>query len=765
MTGLKSRSGTVDYTPMRPPVTNMADGLKNGVVPPGSSPEVTSTKYTDPRGGGEDEHRCRWGPFSSDFCQTFRKPAWFLVCLCWAGAIQGMVVNGFVNVVISTVERRFEISSTESGIIASCYDIAAVLCLIPVSYFGGRGRKPVYLAVGMFILGIGSFVFTLPHFSTGLYQIGEAENTVCIKGGNVSSCGSSQASQLSNYKYVFYLGQLLHGVGASPLYTLGVTYLDENVPVRSSSLYTGIFYACAIFGPGIGYLAGGAFLNFFTDVDKLDEITQGIDANNPRWVGAWWIGFLISGTIAILISLPIFGFPKAMPGSEKYREEREKEVYKGKFQKADSEKQPLGLKHIVTSAKVLLTNPTFMFLNLAAASEGIVISGFSTFGPKFIEFQFGLPSSTAAQYVGLMAIPGGGGGTFVGGWLVNRFNWDVRRILKFCIAATVVTVCLGLIFLIHCPNLPFAGISNDYMQPRSTGKLLDPVNMDAACNTDCGCSLYDYNPVCGRDNVMYYSPCYAGCQASFAGEGKKHSNCSCVTYNYTAADVAAGDYWQVQEGKCENDCPYLVIFLSIFAFILFGIFITSMPALSASLRCVTQDQRSFAMGIQWIIARCLGSIPGPILFGKMLDLTCLVWQTSCQGDGTCFYYDNQRMSYNLLALGTAFNTISTIAFILALVFYRSNPTPAEVTMTPPTLDDGDISLHTSMTTITQPSTPSSEFSPGGGIAPLGEGQCDPQNLEVEPPVDSDLGRVDLTNHVELNKSNNGLEPQRIAVHL
>jgi len=58
----------------------------------------------------------------------------------------GMVVNGFVNVVITTIERRFGLKSSETGLIAGGYDIASFLLLVPVSYLGGRAKasKPRY---------------------------------------------------------------------------------------------------------------------------------------------------------------------------------------------------------------------------------------------------------------------------------------------------------------------------------------------------------------------------------------------------------------------------------------------------------------------------------------------------------------------------------------------------------------------------------------------------------------------------------------------
>lgn len=69
----------------------------------------------------------------------------------------------------------------------------------------------------------------------------------------------------------------------------------------------------------------------------------------------------------------------------------------------------------------------------------------------------------------------------------------------------------------------------------------------------------------------------------------------------------------------------------------------------------------------------LGSIPGPILFGKMIDLTCLLWQKKCDdNDGSCFFYNNQNMSYNLMGIALAGKFLSILFFTLSLVFYKSS---------------------------------------------------------------------------------------------
>lgn len=94
-----------------------------------------------------------------------------------------MLVNGCINVVITTIEKRFGLRSSQTGLVASGYDIASFVCLVPVTYFGGRkgASKPRWIGIGIALMGLGSLVFSLPHFITGAYRATNAETTICTQ--------------------------------------------------------------------------------------------------------------------------------------------------------------------------------------------------------------------------------------------------------------------------------------------------------------------------------------------------------------------------------------------------------------------------------------------------------------------------------------------------------------------------------------------------------------------------------------------------------
>lgn len=71
-------------------------------------------------------------------------------------------------------------------------------------------------------------------------------------------------------------------------------------------------------------------------------------------------------------------------------------------------------------------------------------------------------------------------------------------------------------------------------------------------------------------------------------------------------------------------------------------------------RCVPDNQRSFALGIQFLIMRAISFLPGPILLGAILDSYCISWGYNKCGEKTsCHDYDIDGMSMSLVVFAVA----------------------------------------------------------------------------------------------------------------
>jgi organic anion transporter 3A len=211
--------------------------------------------------------------------------------------LQQALSSGYINSVITTIEKRFEISSGLSGLIASSYEIGNVITVIFVSYLGSRRHIPVWIGVGAIIMGIGSMLFSVPHFvgdpypamldnqtndnicrlvsvrdqDMGLGRIGQhiskLSNPALTTHNNLQRSNNCIKSNPSTFGPVFFfvVAQVLLGCGGSPLFTIGTIYVDDHVKKESSSMYIGVMYSMAAFGPVLGFLLGAYLLSFHMD--------------------------------------------------------------------------------------------------------------------------------------------------------------------------------------------------------------------------------------------------------------------------------------------------------------------------------------------------------------------------------------------------------------------------------------------------------------------------------------------------------------------
>jgi hypothetical protein len=95
---------------------------------------------------------------------------------------------------------------------------------------------------------------------------------------------------------------------------------------------------------------------------------------------------------------------------------------------------------------------------------------------------------------------------------------------------------------------------------------------------------------------------------------------SCVHHSNAAFD---GDFKVLSRFFARNSKTIVLINCDRFAF-----------------RSVDEDERAFALGMQFVLFRLFGYIPSPILFGNVIDSTCLLWKANCgrQG-GFCLLYN------------------------------------------------------------------------------------------------------------------------------
>ncbi|KJH48792.1 sodium-independent organic anion transporter [Dictyocaulus viviparus] len=580
--------------------------------------------------GRSDIYRPTWLSFLGS-----RK--WMVILLCWYCAVQGIVVNGLVPSAISSIERRFKLSTSTMGRIVQFYDFGYVLFCIPVSYFGGRHSKPFVLGAGLALLAIGSMLFSTPHIVSG---------------------DETDPSWVGAWWIGFVLASLVAMIAVIPIICLP-KILPESLKWHRNRLVETAHLGrrrtpecCGLSGTNkTAALYQDAPI---PDTSSLLFTSIAVRGRGPLWYKLW-----------------------------------------------------LDVRHIPIAIYRILTNAPFMLITLAMAIDSLVVTGASSFMSKYLERQFNVPPSRSSLLIGsfllmfrwkdacsdrkvvrsimvilvllyllhqgCIMVPMAGVGCMISGFIVQYFRLNCVTTLKLSVGLLFFSLILTPMYLIYCPHDPLVGVETTYPDRDgqiSMGNYSDvELSLQSACNSHCRCNEAEFRPVCaefldGRQ-LSYYSPCFAGCLEPYTPLQKVYSNCSCVV------ETARLHVRHVKKGLCESKCKGLLGFLIIFAPLSLCTFAVGVPIISVILRTVDYNERSFALGIQGILVRLIGTIPAPVLFGWMFDVSCIRHQSEPCGNfesGSCLLYSNKLLAdlfltFSIIGQALAMGVLTTVLMV------------------------------------------------------------------------------------------------------
>ena len=119
-------------------------------------------------------------------------------------------------------------------------------------------------------------------------------------------------------------------------------------------------------------------------------------------------------------------------------------------------------------------------------------------------------------------------------------------------------------------------------------------------------------------------------------------------------------------GPCYTQCRMMLPFMVLLFCMTLLVAVTQMPVLMVVLRSVEEEEKAFALGIQFVIFRIFGYIPSPIIFGHVIDSTCLLWKQTCEGGqgGRCLVYDIELFRYKYVGICAGIKVLASLIFFL-----------------------------------------------------------------------------------------------------
>ncbi|CAG0906235.1 unnamed protein product, partial [Cyprideis torosa] len=318
---------------------------------------------------------------------------------------------------------------------------------------------------------------------------------------------------------------------------------------------SGLSSALRVLGPFLGFGLGFLCLGIYVDPGS----DPGISPRDPRWMGAWWLGFILIGAPLFLSAILIAFFPQRLPKKPSKNKKEEvtptaEEIVTKDTMGFDLDTGPVTLPELAQLKETmtrLIKNPIAVCHAFAVVFHLIANVGFFTFTPKFIESQFRRTPAESSMATGVSSVLVQVFGMVIAGYVIKKFKPRARYITGWgCLVSALYIGGILLGMVVGCDQIHVQGDYN-----ADTNELAVATNCSALCN----CPQTQISPVCasapGAMDLHYFSPCHAGCKSVEMRNGTKvFSQCDCVE---GPIKEATGGY--CESSRCDKFMMYLII--------------------------------------------------------------------------------------------------------------------------------------------------------------------------------------------------------------
>ncbi|XP_063220552.1 solute carrier organic anion transporter family member 1C1-like [Bacillus rossius redtenbacheri] len=283
-----------------------------------------------------------------------------------------------------------------------------------------------------------------------------------------------------------------------------------------------------MFGPAFGFSFSWYCLSLYID----PTLTPVIQREDPRWIGAWWMGWMVLGSVKLLMALLVAFFPRELPRREKRPEDAdglgEEQALKRleDTQPQDSpERRPLTpsasaadlavLKRrsqlhedsFLKSLLRLLKNKVLIYNTIANSAFFMGGYGYWLYLVKYTETQYHKSASGASMVTGVTFIAAISLGMMCSGLVMGKFRPGAKVVLSW-------NVFIGLLHVAGSLSFIFLGCKDNGVY--GIDIFRGTTNFQNECNDMCDCRNVKYQPVCyAEKSITFFSPCHIGCKSNY----------------------------------------------------------------------------------------------------------------------------------------------------------------------------------------------------------------------------------------------------------